>query len=81
MRRRVSRPKRSCRRSCKFFVDNDCSMAEINPLVVTGDGELLALDAKVTFDDNAMFRHKNFAELRDLQRRGAGRSARPGRRG
>ncbi len=51
---------------CRFFVDNDCSMAEINPLVVTGDGELLALDAKVTFDDNALFRHKEFAELRDL---------------
>ncbi len=50
----------------KFFVDNDCSMAEVNPLVVTGDGKMLALDAKVTFDDNALFRHKNFAELRDL---------------
>jgi succinyl-CoA synthetase beta subunit len=41
-------------------------MTEINPLVVTKDGQLLALDAKVTFDDNAMFRHKSFAELRDL---------------
>jgi succinyl-CoA synthetase beta subunit len=51
---------------CRFFVDKDCSMAEINPLVVTGDGQLLALDAKVTFDDNALFRHKEFAELRDL---------------
>ncbi len=51
---------------CRFFLDNDCSMAEINPLVVTGEGELLALDSKVTFDDNAMFRHKNFADLRDL---------------
>ncbi|MBX3437446.1 MAG: ADP-forming succinate--CoA ligase subunit beta [Planctomycetaceae bacterium] len=51
---------------CRFFVDNDCSMAEINPLVVTGAGDLLALDAKVTFDDNALFRHKDFAELRDL---------------
>ncbi len=51
---------------CKFFVDNDCSMTEINPLVVTGDGQMLALDAKVTFDDNAMFRHKDFAALRDL---------------
>ena len=51
---------------CKFFVANDCSMAEINPLVVTADGELTALDAKVTFDDNAMFRHPEFAELRDL---------------
>src|SRR5712691_5771575 len=51
---------------CRFFVDNDCSMAEVNPLVVTAEGELVALDAKVTFDDNALFRHKEFAELRDL---------------
>ncbi|MEW4527894.1 ADP-forming succinate--CoA ligase subunit beta [Maioricimonas sp. JC845] len=51
---------------CRFFVDSDCSMAEINPLIVTGEGELLALDAKVSFDENALFRHKNFLELRDL---------------
>jgi succinyl-CoA synthetase beta subunit len=51
---------------CRFFLDNDCSLAEINPLVVTGEGELIALDAKVSFDDNAMFRHKDLAELRDL---------------
>jgi succinyl-CoA synthetase beta subunit len=51
---------------CRFFVNNDCSLAEINPLVVTGDGQLVALDAKVSFDDNAMFRHKPFEELRDL---------------
>ena len=51
---------------CKVFVACDCSLAEINPLVVTGAGELLALDAKMTFDDNAMFRHKDLAELRDL---------------
>jgi succinyl-CoA synthetase beta subunit len=51
---------------CRFFLDNDCSMAEINPLVVTKAGELLALDAKVTFDDNALFRHKQFEELRDF---------------
>lgn len=51
---------------CRFFVDHDCSMTEINPLVVTGDGKLLALDAKVSFDDNALFRHKPYAELRDL---------------
>jgi succinyl-CoA synthetase beta subunit len=51
---------------CKFFVDNDCSMTEINPLVLTEDGQLLALDAKVSFDDNAMFRHKDLLELRDL---------------
>lgn len=51
---------------CKFFVDNDCSMTEINPLVVTKEGALIALDGKVSFDDNAMFRHKNFDTLRDL---------------
>ena len=51
---------------CRFFVDHDCSMAEINPLVLTEDDQLLALDAKVSFDDNAMFRHKALAELRDL---------------
>ena len=51
---------------CKFFVDSDSSMTEINPLVVTKDGQLLALDAKVTFDDNALFRHKDFLDLRDL---------------
>ncbi|MBX3442303.1 MAG: ADP-forming succinate--CoA ligase subunit beta [Planctomyces sp.] len=50
----------------KFFVDQDCSMAEINPLVLTGDDRLLALDAKVTFDDNALFRHKGYDALRDL---------------
>jgi len=51
---------------CEFFVRSDSSMTEINPLVVTGDGQLLALDAKNTFDDNALFRHKDFLELRDL---------------
>jgi succinyl-CoA synthetase beta subunit len=51
---------------CRFFMDNDCSMAEINPLVITEEGEMLALDAKVSFDDNALYRHKNFVELRDL---------------
>lgn len=51
---------------CRFFVDFDCSLAEINPLVITGDGEMIALDAKVTFDENALFRHKDLLELRDL---------------
>ena len=51
---------------CRFFVDYDCSMTEINPLVVTEDGQMLALDAKVTFDDNALFRHKDVVALRDL---------------
>jgi succinyl-CoA synthetase beta subunit len=53
-------------RLCRFFLDNDCSLAEVNPLVVTQEGTMLALDAKVTFDDNALFRHKGFNELRDL---------------
>jgi len=48
------------------FVDKDCSIAEINPLVVTGDGDILALDAKLNFDSNALFRHKELLELRDL---------------
>ena len=51
---------------CKAFVANDCSLAEINPLVVQGNGDLLALDAKMTFDDNALFRHPSLKELRDL---------------
>jgi succinyl-CoA synthetase beta subunit len=51
---------------CRLYVDLDCSMAEINPLVVTKSGELVALDAKITFDDNALFRHPRIAELRDL---------------
>ncbi|AVQ99032.1 Succinyl-CoA ligase [ADP-forming] subunit beta [Oceanobacillus picturae] len=48
------------------FVAKDCSIAEINPLVTTGDGEVLALDAKLNFDDNALFRQKDIQELRDL---------------
>ena len=51
---------------CRFFLDSDCSMTEINPLVVTKQGEMLALDAKVSFDDNALFRHEKYRELRDL---------------
>ncbi len=48
------------------FEKEDCAMLEINPLVITGDGRLLALDAKVSFDDNALYRHKDTVELRDL---------------
>lgn len=51
---------------CKFFVNYDCSMVEINPLILTEDSQLLALDGKVTFDDNALFRHKDVVALRDL---------------
>jgi succinyl-CoA synthetase beta subunit len=49
----------------KLFSDKDCSLAEINPLVITRDGQVLALDAKLNFDDNALYRHKDVAELRD----------------
>ncbi len=47
------------------FTGLDCSIVEINPLVVTGGGELIALDAKVNFDDNALYRHPDVAEMRD----------------
>jgi succinyl-CoA synthetase beta subunit len=49
----------------RAFVDLDASMAEINPLVVTASGDVVALDAKMNFDDNALFRHPDIAELRD----------------
>jgi succinyl-CoA synthetase beta subunit len=48
------------------FVESDASMAEINPLVITKDGNILALDAKMTFDDNGLFRHKGIHDMRDL---------------
>ncbi len=51
---------------CRMFVDLDCSLVEINPLVITGGDEILALDSKMTFDDNGLFRHPQLAELRDL---------------
>jgi succinyl-CoA synthetase beta subunit len=51
---------------CRLYVDLDCSLLEINPLVITEDEQMIALDAKVTFDDNALFRHKEFGDLRDL---------------
>jgi succinyl-CoA synthetase beta subunit len=50
----------------RAFAENDCSLAEINPLVVTKDGRLLAADAKFSFDDNALYRHKDIAELHDI---------------
>jgi succinyl-CoA synthetase beta subunit len=50
----------------RTFLETDASLAEINPLIVTGDGRLVALDAKMTFDDNALYRHKELVELRDL---------------
>lgn len=48
------------------FVDKDCSLAEINPLVTTADGRVMALDAKLNFDDNALYRHSDIVQLRDL---------------
>ncbi len=49
-----------------FYWEKDCAMVEINPLLVTKEGKLLALDAKVSFDDNALFRHPDIVALRDL---------------
>ncbi|MCY7800920.1 ADP-forming succinate--CoA ligase subunit beta [Bacillus haynesii] len=50
----------------KAFTEKDCSIAEINPLVVTGDGKVMALDAKLNFDSNALYRQKDILEYRDL---------------
>jgi succinyl-CoA synthetase beta subunit len=50
----------------KAFWDTDASLAEINPLILTGDGKVIALDAKLNFDANALFRHPELVELRDL---------------
>jgi succinyl-CoA synthetase beta subunit len=50
----------------RAFDETDASLAEINPLVVTGDGRVIALDAKLNFDDNALFRHPEIVEMRDL---------------
>jgi succinyl-CoA synthetase beta subunit len=50
---------------CRVFLDKDCSLAEINPVVVTPQGGVLALDAKMTFDDNALFRHPDIEKYRD----------------
>ena len=50
----------------RAFIDTDASLLEINPCVLTGDGKLVALDAKMTFDDNALFRHAAIRELRDM---------------
>ncbi len=50
----------------RAFIETDASLAEINPLVVTGDGKVIALDAKLNFDSNALFRHADVVEMRDL---------------
>jgi succinyl-CoA synthetase beta subunit len=50
----------------QLFCDYDCSLLEINPLVITADNKMLALDGKINFDDSALFRHKDILEYRDL---------------
>ena len=50
---------------CNLFLSLDCSLAEINPLVITKDGKVLAVDAKITVDDTALFRHKDMKDLDD----------------
>lgn len=61
----VSQMVRTLQGCYRAFSDLDATMVEINPLVVTGDDRVIALDAKMTFDDNALFRHPQVAELRD----------------
>ncbi|RBP95231.1 succinyl-CoA synthetase (ADP-forming) beta subunit [Cytobacillus firmus] len=51
----------------RAYIEKDCSIAEINPLVVTGDGQVMALDAKLNFDSNALYRQKDIMALRDLE--------------
>lgn len=55
------------RNLCRAFYQEDCSLAEINPLVLTREGQVLALDAKLNLDDNAAFRHPQWKELRDIE--------------
>jgi succinyl-CoA synthetase beta subunit len=50
----------------KAFIETDCTLMEINPFITTRDGKLVALDCKINFDDNAMYRHKDLKELRDI---------------
>jgi succinyl-CoA synthetase beta subunit len=50
----------------KLYLDKDCTLVEINPLVITNENQLLCLDAKITFDDNALFRHPDIKALRDI---------------
>ena len=50
----------------RVFVENDCSLVEINPLIITGEGKVVALDAKINLDDDAMFRHAELLEYRDI---------------
>jgi len=50
----------------RLFVEKDCSLAEINPLILTGAGEVMAIDGKINFDDNALFKHADIVQMRDL---------------
>ncbi|MEH7336879.1 ADP-forming succinate--CoA ligase subunit beta [Neobacillus drentensis] len=70
----INIPKELVNQAVKFmmglynaYIEKDCSIAEINPLVVTGDGKVMALDAKLNFDSNALFRQKDVLEYRDLE--------------
>ncbi|WP_043933340.1 ADP-forming succinate--CoA ligase subunit beta [Bacillus sp. EB01] len=70
----INIPKELVNQAVKFmislyqaYIEKDCSIAEINPLVVTGDGKVMALDAKLNFDSNALYRQKDILELRDLE--------------
>ena len=70
----INIPKELVNQAVKFmmglyntYVEKDCSIAEINPLVVTGDGQVMALDAKLNFDSNALYRQKDILEYRDLE--------------
>ncbi|MFT9599184.1 ADP-forming succinate--CoA ligase subunit beta [Mesobacillus sp.] len=70
----INIPKELVNQAVKFmmslytaYIEKDCSIAEINPLVVTGDGQVMALDAKLNFDSNALYRQKDIVEYRDLE--------------
>ncbi|MEH7440971.1 ADP-forming succinate--CoA ligase subunit beta [Bacillus sp. JJ1122] len=70
----INIPKELVNQAVKFmmglynaYIEKDCSIAEINPLVVTGDGQVMALDAKLNFDANALYRQKDILEYRDLE--------------
>lgn len=70
---KIGIPNENVNKAVKFFqglyqafVETDCSIAEINPLVLTKEGDILCLDAKMNFDDNSLFRHKDIVEMRDL---------------
>lgn len=70
----INIPKELVNKAVKFmlglyqvYLEKDCSIAEINPLVTTGDGEVMALDAKLNFDDNALYRQKDIVDFRDFE--------------